>query len=112
MLNLHFIVAVAWKDAAQAAGTWHHRDSIDHTPAHCVSVGHVAQWDDTGISLAISAHGESFGCIKFIPAGCITNVRVLETGRLVSRPDLPQTDGKDVDKEAGGHSTKKRPRSR
>jgi hypothetical protein len=107
-----FIVAVRWNDACALAGTWHHQDSIDHSPAECLSVGHVVQWDETGISLAISSHADSFGCIKFIPNGCITDVRSLyysDTCAEAARPVLAPKNGRHAGPENTRNPKNKKP---
>ena len=90
-----FVVLVEWTDSwSNPKSVWIDVADMDHSECICTSVGFVIKWDKLGMSLAISKHETTYGCVKFIPSGAIRSVRVLKKSARIKSPVLASKNGR------------------
>ena len=69
------LVYIEWDDH-HANASW--QDTVDHDPAHCMSVGWLYHEDHKGVTLISNVTDDSVGNSQFILKSCITKRKVVK----------------------------------
>jgi len=85
------LIYIEWDDH-HANGAW--QDTVDHEPAHCMSVGWLYREDDKGMTLVCNVTDDCVGNSQYILKSCITKRKLVkraaddraEANRISRRP--------------------------
>lgn len=77
------VVELTWADTAYASPYWQSPARAEaHQPVGIVSVGYLSKATDECVTIVQSRHPDEVGGVFTIPAGWITEVKVLAQGEV------------------------------
>jgi hypothetical protein len=68
------LVYIEWDDH-HANASW--QDTVDHDPAHCMSIGWLYHENNKGLTLISNVTDDTVGNSQFILKSCITKRKVI-----------------------------------